>query len=427
MNQNKSLYKLFFIIFVGFILVFSFISLKHNLVKSSGILVNKNELKMIKNFFTQKGIFDGSNLEVTQIQGDKDILNLKFNHPSLSGHYYTYYALYNTRSNKLFTTLEEDDISINMMNTQYIGQISDDVFLIIDNSGVLYSITFKTPNDYKIRKLSELNIAKNDIQDIMALEDNLYILTREFVNDFNEKTLSSGAAYKISFDRKYKKATVSKTDLEEDTIPVKFILNSEKNVGYTSIDTIDVPIEYGNTYSTSADKDYLTKTASRNNNYRLFNLSKYNINFFDNSVKNIDDSYYSVEQTSFVLKANKDLNIQTGAIFGVPVYIDSKNDRLIAIEEYLHNSISYRNPSKDCLLYSITDNKVDYGTYNTNFISFSPSIDKNYVGYIYTDIGTIGILPDGSYKRITVKGVACTNKKIIIFENNDAICFAKTV
>lgn len=427
MKQNKSLYKVLLIIFISLTLILSFISLRQLFVKKSGILINRNELSMVKNFFTQKGVFDGSNLELTQIQGNKDVLNLKFNHPSLSGHYYTYYALYNTNKNELITSVEYDNISINTLYSQYIGQVSDNVFLVIDNKGVLYALKFTTSKDYEIYMLSELNISKNDIQDIMAVNNNLYILTREYLNNFNEKTLSSGVVYKISFDKKYKNADISKIELEEDTIPVKFILNSEKSVGYVSIDTLDVPVEYGNTYSTSLDKDYLRKIASRNNNYRLLKLDSYKITFLDNSTINIDNTYYSTENTSFDKKVDKDHNIKTGSIFGVPIFIDSKNNKTILIEEYLHNSISYHTPSKKCPIYSITDNEVDYGTYDTNFISFSPSLNDNYIGYIYTDIGTIGILKDGSYKRITVKGTAFINKKTIIFESNDLICFAKTV
>lgn len=427
MKRNKSLYKILLIIFISLTFILATVSLKQTFVKKSGILINTKELAMIKNFFTQTGSFDGSNLKLTQIEGDKDVLNLKFTHPSLSGHYYTHYALYNVQKHNLITVAEHEDISINMITSQYIGQANKDVFLTIDSNGTLYSLKFTSSKDYEIHRLADLNIAKNDIQDIMFSENNLYILTRDYLNNFNEKTLSSGVVYKISFDKKYKNADVSKIELEEDTIPVKFVLNSEKNVGYISIDTLEVPVEYGNTYSTSLDKDYLRKIASRDNNYRLLKLDSYKITFLDGSTMDIDNTHYSSETTSFTKKVNKDYNIETGSIFGVPIFIDSINNKTIMIEEYLHNSISYYNPSRKCLIYSITDGEVDYGTYDTNFVSFSPSFNDKYIGYIYTEIGTIGILKDGSYERITFKGVAFVNKKTIIFENNDSICFAKTV
>lgn len=426
-RKNKSLYKLLLIAFIILTLVLSLVSLKQIFTKKSGVLLNRSELTMVKSFFTQKGIFDGSSLELIEIQGNKNILNLKFTHPSLSGHYYTYYALYDTKKNKLINTLEYKKDSINLLSNQYIGQIDDNVFLTINNKGVLYSLNFTTSTDYEVRMLAELNISKNDIQDIMAVENKLYILTRDYLNEFNERTLSSGKVYTITFDKKYKKANISKIELEEDTVPVKFILNGERNVGYITIDTLDVPIEYCNTYSTLLDKDYLSKTASRNNNYRLLKLDSYKITFFDGSVINIDDSHYSIEKTTFITKTNKDYKFKTGAIFGIPIFIDSKDNKLILTEDYLHNSISYHNPPKESLIYSITDNEIDYGKYNMNFISFSSSLNDKYIGYIYTDIGTIAILKDGSYKRITVKGTAFVDKKTVIFENNGSIGFAKTV
>lgn len=427
MNKNKHIYKYLFILFLITIVTLSFILLKNIFVKDSGLLVSSKELDIIKNSFTQEGILNGSSLELSEIQGNKKFLNLKFKHPSLNGHYYTYYALYDTKKDNLITNLEFNKNSINIKTAQFIGQLNNNVFAIIDNNGILYSLKFVTSKEYKINELAKLNISKNDIQDIMLVDNNLYILTREYTNNFNEKTLSSGIAYKIEFDKKYKNVTINNVELEEDTIPVKLIFNNNKSVGYITIDTLDIPVEYGKTYSTNDDHDYLNKIASRNNKYRLFKADSYKVTFFDNSNLEIKDDEYFVEKTSFSTKVNKDYNVQTGSVFGVPIFIDSTKNKVILIEDYLHNVINYHSAPKDCLIYSLNNNDVDYGKYNANFLGIVPSFHKNYVGFIYTDIGTIGISKDGSYTRLTNKGIATLNKKTIIYEINNSICFAKTV
>lgn len=427
MSKNKHLYKYLLIMFLSTVVISSVVLLKNIFVEDSGLLVSSKELESIKNSFTQEGILNGSSLELSEIQGNKKILNLKFNHPSLNGHYYTYYALYDTKNNNLITSLELDKKSINIKTAQFIGQLNNNVFAIIDSEGILYSLTFTTSKEYKIYELAKLNISKNDIQDIITVDNNLYILSRDYINNFNEKTLSSGMVYKIEFDKKYKDAVINNIELEEDTIPVKFVLNSNKSVGYITIDTLDIPVEYGKNYSTTDDNDYLNKIASRNNQYRLFKVDSYKITFFDKSNIEINVGEYFVEKTSLSTKVSKDYNIKTGSIFGVPIFIDSINNKNILIEDYLHNVINYHNSPNNCLIYSLNNNEIDYGKYNANFLRIVPSLDKNYIAFIYTDIGTVGILKDGSYNRITNKGIATLNKKTIIFEINNSICFAKTV
>lgn len=425
--------KKFFILLITIVLLlmssYIFIEFKSIFIKKSGILISEKNLNLIENNIASINNTSKDDISIYSLFGNKRFIGLTFLNSNKQGFSSANFALFDVNKKKQIINLEYNNTSINLTNMIYAGHIGDNSFVIIDNNSNVYVVDFQSYKSYTINLLGKVDILKEDIKDIILSNNTLYILSRDFKNEYNERPFNNAIITKINIKNNLKKSTIEKISLDKNLIPVRLVIDSNKNIACVAINSVDVEAKYVETYSTHEDSIYLSMLPSEGNTYKFFDKDTYRLIYLDNREENINPLHITSYQTPFLNKIINNYSFNSEVISGVPIYIDSINGNILYSSEEVYKAIHFNPNTSKNLIYKVTDNEEDkdYGVYEMSFLNFVSTNDSDVIGYLNTNLGTVIINKDGSYDRLTFKDIGFKHKKTTIYHSNNKIVYAKTV
>ena len=425
--------KNFFILLITIVLLLTssyiFIEFKSIFIKNSGILISETNLNLIKNNVASINNTSKENISIYNLFGNKRFIGLTLLNSNKKGFSSANFAIFDVNKKKQITYLEDNDNYINLTNMIYAGHIDNNSFVIIDNNSNVYVVDFESYKSYTINLLGKADVSKDDIKDIIISNNTVYILSRDFKNEYNETPFNNAIITKINSSNNEKKSNIEKISSEEYLIPVRLVIDSDKNVACVTINTVSVDAKYVETYSTYEDSVYLNMLPSENNSYKFFDKDTYKIIYLDNGEEMINPLHITSYQTPFLNKIISNYSFNSEIINGVPIYIDSINNNILYSSEEVYKAIHFNNPTSKNLIYKVNDSEEDkdYGVYEMSFLSFVSTNDRDVIGYLNTNLGTVIINKDGSYSRLTLKDIGFKYKKSTIYHSDNKIVYAKTV
>lgn len=158
-----------------------------------GEIISYKQMESIKN-----SIASGSNkseyLNLESIQGNSKYIALNYKDVRYNGKENTFNVLYDVKNSNILKNIQYKDMFINIQDAIVIQHIKDDVFIIISSSGDIYNVNL---SNGKIIFLDKLDISKKSYFKSLYSNNSLFIITRDYYSNYNEKLLNNCLVYEI--------------------------------------------------------------------------------------------------------------------------------------------------------------------------------------------------------------------------------------
>lgn len=424
--KNTKFYKAICIGIIILAVVLSLINIIKIVAPSSGILLSTTELNKIKDTINSYSE-DYNSFKFHSVKGNKRYLAVTFASTTYENEYKKISILYDTKKNKVITSLEEDYITINLLDTTLIEYVNDNIFLVLDSFGNLYRVNTQSEN-FKIKLISETGINNNSFFKYFYKDNSLYIITRDKLSKYNEKTLSNNVVLEIKFkNNNFKKADFITYKFNESDFLYSFVLDEKGNVGVLGSDIIEVLGETANSLILPTDESYLKEVPSSNKYYKFIDTSSIWVRFFnDDSTIQIKEDLLNLKYRAIHSLVNKKLDINISSPSNIPI--------ILGKDFTLFSEFNYEDFLQDASFVTVTDlikvysesgeEKESISTIRSDlhWFNYKP---KKYIGFIPSKDKILGIKKDGSIDEVLDFSFAYIYDKTAIYLDNNTIKFKK--
>lgn len=390
-----------------------------------GELISSKNISQIRNSLSNT-VEDLEFLSLSSIEGNKEFLALTFKDTRYSGEEFTYNAFFDVKNKKVIPYISYKDLFVNFTDACLIKYIDKDIFLVLGADGTLYTIQTKNGN-FKVYNITSLDVSKNNIFKYLYTNNSLYIITRDTISKFNEKTLANNKVYQITFKSgRYKKATVIDYTFNSEDFIYSFVLDGNGNVGVLGSSSILLPSEEVNKYKLPADDIYLQALPSENKNYKFIDQSQVWVRFLhDDSLVQIPEEVLSNSYLTIHNFINKALDKNVSILSNIPLVIT--NDFM------LYSSHNYEDflyglpilPSSNLIKLS-TEANIEDSTIISTIRSDIKCYDyKKYLCFISSNDGLVGIDKFGNPHNIVKSNIVFPYKNLILYFDGESVRYIK--
>lgn len=387
--------------------------------------INMHELVSYKQMdFIKTSVFSSSNtyeyLNLESIQGSADYVALTYKDVRYTGKENTYHVLYNIKHDKILDNITYKDIAINIQDSIAITHIEDDVFIIISSLGDIYNVNL---SNGKIILLDKLNISKKTYFKSLYRNNSLFIITRTYYSNYNEKLLSNNLVYEIEFQNStHTKAVINKYDFSNQAV-FSFVTNLSGDIGVTYAPYTYVSSEEVANNKLTLDDSYINTLPTENQQYKFISASDIKVKFLKTGSEYIlPTNVINSEYVNIHHNINKNLNMNINSPSNIPFvydnniafYVDSKYEAVLYdLGVYPTSSILI---SKDSALeISSFKSRTELLLYNY----------QKYVAFISTNDGLLAIDKHGNANIISQFKIVYPHNKYMLYVNNGAINISK--
>lgn len=384
-----------------------------------GEIISYKQMVSIKN-----SISSGSNksdyLNLESIQGNSKYIALNYTDIRYEGKENTFNVLYDVKNSKVLKNIQYKDIFINVQDAIVVKHIKDDVFIIVSSSGEIYNVNL---SNGKIIFVDKLDISKKTYFKSIYSNNSLFIITRDYYSDYNEKLLNNSIVYEIEFQNtKHTKAIINSYDFSDKPV-FSFVTNLSGDVGVVYSSYINVSGEEVDNNKLTLDDNYLNTLPTENGEYKFINSSNIKIKFLKSgSEYPLSSEFINNEYTNIHHNLNKNLNVNVSSPSNIPfvfddnvtLYFDSK------YEDVLFDLAVY--PTSSVLI------TKDSSLETSSFSSRSELLlydYKKYIAFISTNDGLVGIDKKGNLKIVSKSKITYPHKKYMLYINNGAVYISK--
>lgn len=382
-------------------------------------LISYKQMESIKTTVAS-GLNKSEYLTLDSIQGSSDYIALTYKDVRYSGKENIFNILYDVQNSTTLTNIQYKDININIYDSISVTHIKDNVFIIISSSGNIYNVNL---SNGKIILIDKLDISKKTYFKSIYSNNSLFIITRHYYSNYNEKLLNNSLVYEIEFQNsKYTKAAIKTYDFS-DKVVFSFVTNLFGDIGVTYSSYIHVSGEEVANNKLTLDDSYLNTLPTENQQYKFLSSSDIKVSFLKSgSEYPIPSQVINNEYINIHHNINKNLNIHVSSPSNIPFVFD--------------NNISFYFDSK------YEDVLYDLGVYPTSsiLISTDSSLEnsdfkartelllynyKKYVAFISTNDGLVAIDKHGNTNVISKYKIVYPHKKYMLYINNGAVNISK--
>lgn len=425
MKKTKN-YKYAIIAISSLLVIFSFLNLIRMFVSFSGVLVNSSELNSIKSTVASY-VKDFNSFKIYSLEGNKRYLSITFASADYSQGYQTVSMIYDTKKNKVIKSVEIDENVIDLLNCSFIKYVGDNTFLVLDSFGKLYNLNTET-KDFKAKLIMETGINKENLFKYFYKDKSLYIISRETLSKYNERTLSGNNILELKFkNKKFKKADTVTYKFNDSDFIYNFVLDGSGNIGVVGSSSKDVLGETVNALLLPSDETYLKQTPSFNKSYKFIDTSTIWVRFLhDDSIVNIKEDDLNLEYRPIHSLVNKKLDINISSPSNIPMYI---TDDFI-----LYSGFKYEDMLNSASFYPTTDvtkvyrasgvEKESVSSIRSNMYWLNYKTNK-YIAFFPTSDGISGIKKNGSLETVLKSTVGFIYNKTAIFLEDNNIKFKR--
>ena len=419
MNNPKK-FKVVIAVLSATVFLYLVFILLHIFDPSSGVLLKSKDINSIKHSITSESS-DANNLSLVSVQGNEKFTLLSFKDVRYSGNKNTFYVIYDNKNNKLITNVESNNNFVSIIDASIVQHVKDNLFVIVDSIGDIYSIDFSS-DKVKLNLIGTSDITKDTIFKSIYSEDTLYVITRQYLSKYNEMTLNDNTVHIIEFNKKYSKAIVNPIFYDNSFI-YSFVLNNKGDIGIVGSSYIELDGEEVNLYKLPGDNEYLSQSATENNNYKLIDSSTIWMQFFNDSTKinltepTLNLSYLLISHT-LETKFGVDISVPQN----IPLVI---GDNYSIYSTYKYNTILYDPailPSASVLKFEGNEPLESDVSIRSDIFKYNY---KNYIAFFNSNEGLIGVNKDGSMEIITNSLISYLNKNVILYMKNGNLYFKK--
>lgn len=384
-----------------------------------GEVISYKQMELIKN-----NISSGSNkseyLNLESIQGNSDFIALNYRDVRYSGKENTFNVLYDVKNSKILKNIEYKDIFINIQDSISITHIKDNIFVIVSSSGDIYNVNL---SNGKIMFIDKIDISKKTYFKSLYSNNSLFIITRDYYSNYNEKLLNNSLVYEIEFQNaKHNKAIIHSYEFSDKAV-FSFVTNLNGDIGVAYSSYINVSGEEVIKNKLTLDDDYLNTLPTENEEYKFINSSDIKVRFLKSgSEYPISSDIINNEYINIHYNINKNLNLGVSSPSNIPfvlddniaLYFDSKyEDVLFDLGTYPTSSVLVAKESS--LEESSLKSRSELLLYNY----------KNYIAFISTNDGLVGIDKEGDLNIISKYKIVYPHKKYILYIDNGALHISK--
>lgn len=387
----------------------------------SGVLLKSKDLNSIKYSITSDISYATDNLSLTSVQGNEKFTLLSFKDTRYPGKKNTFYIIYDNANNNIIKNIESDDNFVSLIDASLVQHIKDNLFVVIDANGNIYSIDFSSDN-VNVKSIGSSTITRDTIFKSIYSDNILYVITRQYISNYNEMTLNENVVHTIELNKKYSEAIVNTVSYDNSFL-YSFVVNNTGNIGIIGSSYITVDGEEVNLYKLSDDEEYLNQSATENNNYKLIDSSTIWVKFFNNSNKiALDNSTleYIYLPISYVLE--RKLGVDISVAQNIPLVI---GEDYSIYSTYKYNTILY----DPAILPSASIFKFDGAETIKSDVSIRSDVFKynykNYIAFFNSNEGLIGVNLNGDMELITDSLISYFNENIMLYIKNGNLYFKK--
>lgn len=424
--KKTNLYKFLFIVIISVMFILSILNLVKLFAPTQGILVSKTELNKIKSSIDSYSN-DYKSLKVTSIEGNKRYVLITFVSTNYSNGYKTLNVLYDTKKNNIIKSVDFNDNTINLLDAGFVKYVRDNTFLVLDSFGNLYNLNADS-NKIKTKLVLETGISKDNLFKYFYKDKSIYMISRDTLSKYNEKTLSNNKILEVKFkNNNFKKADTVTYNFNESDFIYSFVLDSEGNVGVVGSGVKDVLGETANSLLLPSDEEYLSNVPSSNKNYKFIDTSSVWVRFLnDDSIVNIKEEDLNLEYRAIHSLVNKKLDINISSPSNIPILI---SDGFTLFSEFKYEDLLYNTP-----FFPVCNAVKVYGDSETEKESIS-SIRSNiywlnyktnkYIAFFPSKDGIVGIKKNGTIDNVLNFTIGFAYKNLSIFLEDNTIKFKK--
>lgn len=387
---------------------------------SSGVLLKSKDLNAIKYAITSKSS-DADNLSLVSVQGNQKYILLSFKDVRYSGKKNTFYVIYDTKNDNIIKNVESNNNFVSIIDASIVQHIKDDLFIAIDSIGNIYSIDFSS-NKINLDLIGNSDITRDTIFKTLYSDDTLYVITRQYLSKYNEMTLNENTVHIIEFNKKYSKATVNSIPYDNSFI-YSFVVNNTGDVGIVGSSYIELNGEEVNLYKLPDDYEYLSQSATENNNYKLIDSSKIWVQFFNDSNKiNLTELTLNLSYLPISHTLETKFGVDISMAQNIPLVI---GDDYSIYSTYKYNTILYDPailPSASVLKFNGNEALESDVSIRSDIFKYNY---KDYIAFFNSNEGLIGVSKDGNMKIITDSLISYLNKNIMLYMQNGNLYFKK--
>lgn len=384
-----------------------------------GEIISYKQMESIKN-----SIASGSNkseyINLESIQGNSKYIALNYKDVRYNGKENTFNVLYDVKNSNILKNIQYKDMFINIQDAIVIQHIKDDVFIIISSSGDIYNVNL---SNGKIIFLDKLDISKKSYFKSLYSNNSLFIITRDYYSNYNEKLLNNCLVYEIEFQNtKHTKAIINKYEFEDKAV-FSFATNLSGDIGVVYSSYINVPGEEVAKNKLTLDDNYLNTLPTENENYKFISSSDIKVRFLKSgSEYPLSSSVINNEYINIHHNINKNLNLNVSSPSNIPFVVD---DNIILCFDSKYEDVLF-----DLGVYPTSSVLItkDSSLEASSFVSRSELLlynYKKYIAFISTNDGLVGIDKDGNLNVISKFKIVYPHKQYMLYVNNGAIYISK--
>lgn len=424
MNKNK-FYKLLFVFCIAILFILSVFNIFNIFSPNKKELISAKEITKIKTSLKPYTSNDLA-LKVTSIEGCKDYVVLTFVDTNYDSSYKTFNVLYSTKSNKVLTSIDSEDLTLSLIDASFIKYINDDLFLVLDAYGNLYTLNINS-NKSKINFILSTGIDSNSLFKYLLIDKSLYLIGRDTISKYNERVLSNNTVLQLNFKtKKFNKADTISYRFNSDEFIYSFVINRNGDVGVVGSKDTSVLGSTVNNLLLPSDDIYVSRLPSENKHYKFIDTSSMWIRFLhDDSIINISEDDLSLEYHSIHTLVNKKLDLNISSPSNVPFFV---GDSFTLYSSVKYEELLYNNPilSMQSILKKTTGEaeSESISSIRSEIMWFNYKSNK-YLTFIATDKGISGITKKGDIEEVINSTIGFINEDTSIYIEDGAVKYKK--
>ena len=362
-------------------------------------------------------------LKLVSVEGNKEYVALTYKDIRYTGEKNTYNVIYDVRKNKIIKDIEHKDASVKILDSSIVKYVKDDLFLIVSSSGNVFTLD-TSKEDFKLNLIIDTEITKEAMFKYILVDRTLYVMTRDYNSNYNEKVLNNSNVYEIKFDnKKFSKAQVSTHEFSDEELIYSFVVDSNKDVGVVGSSYVSVPSEEVNKYKLPSDETYLKNLPSSDKNYKFIDQTKIWIKILhDGRIIEVPTSAIDLTESNIHHFIKSQLGLNLSVPSNIPMVLDNS---YILYSTYKYETVLYDPAIKPVAsTFKVVDGvkEDDISTIRSELLMYN---HKDYIAFFNSNKGLVGVKPSGEVQVISESLLTFPFKNTLLYMDKGNLSYKR--